>query len=305
MFGVRGAESGVKDTVAVKTFGHYWNLRRCRPSVSRQHAFRRQTVDARRQTLRGNRILSRLLSQSRGPEFHRDFTAGVFSMSRMTKWIFCAALAAVCAQPALAADNELTPQEKADGWELLFNGKDYSGWRCNNGRKIASKIEDNSLVPYRSGGYLIIYEKEFGDFVVTCDVKMEKICNSGVFVRVGNPKDPVQTGFEVQVASEIGTGKHDFGAIYDLLGPKTVPHLSPEWNTITVTCKGPHISAAVNGETVAEINCDEWTTPHRGPDGSRNKFSTAIKDFPRRGYIGLQDHGHKVWFKNVKIRELK
>ncbi|HEX4073663.1 MAG TPA: DUF1080 domain-containing protein, partial [Planctomycetaceae bacterium] len=121
---------------------------------------------------------------------------------------------------------------------------------------------------------------------------------------VGNPKDPVQTGFEVQVASEIGTGKHDFGALYDLVGPKKVPHLSSGWNTITVTCKGPHISAAVNGETVAELNCDEWTTPRHCPDGSKNKFSRAIKDFPRRGYIGFQDHGHKVWFKNVKIREL-
>ena len=92
--------------------------------------------------------------------------------------------------------------------------------------------------------------------------------------------------------------------MYDLVGPKKVPHLSPDWNTITVTCKGPHITAAVNGETVAELNCDEWTTPGHCPDGSKNKFSRAIKDFPRRGYIGFQDHGHKVWFKNVKIREL-
>ncbi len=218
--------------------------------------------------------------------------------SRWPSWLVCSP------RSALAADNELTPAEKAAGWQLLFNGKDYTGWRCNNGREIASKIEQNSLVPYRSGGYLIIYEKEFGDFVLTCDVKMDKQCNSGVFVRVGNPKKPVQTGLEVQVETSIGTGKHDFGAIYDLVGPKKVPHLSPDWNTITVTCKGPHISAAVNGETISEINCDEYTEPKRSPDGTKNKFNMAIKDFPRRGYIGLQDHDHKVWFKNVKIREL-
>ena len=225
-------------------------------------------------------------------------------MPHKTAWMIGAALAAVLAQPTLAADNQLTPQEKAAGWQLLFNGKDYSGWRCNNGRTIASKIENDSLVPYKSGGYLIIHEKEFGDFILTCDVKMDAECNSGVFVRVGNPMDPVQTGFEVQVASEIGTGKHDFGALYDLVGPTKTPRLSADWNTITVTCKGPHITAAVNGETVAELNCDEWTVPHRCPDGSRNKFSRAIKDFPRKGYIGLQDHGHKVWFKNVKILDL-
>lgn len=194
-------------------------------------------------------------------------------MSKLTTWMICVALSAALVQPVFAADNELTPEEKAAGWQLLFNGNDYNHWRCNNGRKIASKIEDHCLVPHKSGGYLIIYDKEFSDFVLTCDVKMDPICNSGVFVRVGNPKDPVQTGFEVQVASEIGTGKHDFGSLYDLVGPKKVPHLSPDWNTITVTCKGPHITAAVNGETVAELNCDEWTTPGHCPDGSKNKFS--------------------------------
>ena len=225
-------------------------------------------------------------------------------MPRMTVWTTFAVLTAVLAQPALSADNELTPEEQAAGWQLLFNGKDYSGWRCNNSRAIASKIEDSSLVPYRSGGYLIIHDKEFSDFILKCDVKMDTQCNSGVFVRVSNPKDPVQTGFEVQVASEIGTGNHDFGSLYDLVGPKKVPHLSSDWNSITVTCKGPHITAAVNGETVGELNCDEWTEPGRCPDGSPNKFSHAIKDFARKGYIGLQDHGHKVWFKNVKIKEL-
>ena len=118
------------------------------------------------------------------------------------------------------------------------------------------------------------------------------------------PKDPVQTGFEVQVATDIGTGRHDFGAIYDLVGPKKVPNLSKDWNSIRVTCKGPHIDVAVNGEPVAAINCDEWTEPRRGPDGRNNKFKMAIKDFPRKGYIGFQDHGYRVWFKNVKILDL-
>jgi hypothetical protein len=205
-----------------------------------------------------------------------------------------------------AADNELTPDEKAAGWQLLFNGHDYTGWRCNNGKPIASQIENASLVPHKSGGYLIIHEKEFGDFVLKCDVKMDAECNSGVFFRVGNPHNPVQTGFEVQVASEIGTGYHDYGAIYDLVPPKKFDKpLSPDWNAITVTCKGPRIDVEVNGQHVADLNCDEWTKPHYSPDGRRrNKFATAIKGFPRKGYLGFQDHGHKVWFKNVKLLDL-
>jgi len=204
-----------------------------------------------------------------------------------------------------AADNELTPEEKAAGWQLLFNGHDHSGWRCNNGRPVASPIEDGALTTQHTGGYLIVYEKEFGDFVLKCDVKMEPVCNSGVFVRVGNLRDPVQTGFEVQVANEIGTDYHDFGAIYDLVPPKKFDKpLSPEWNSITVKCKGPQIDVEVNGQHVAALDCDKWTTPHYSPEGRRNKFATAIKDFPRKGYLGFQDHGHKVWFKNVKLLDL-
>jgi Domain of Unknown Function (DUF1080) len=134
---------------------------------------------------------------------------------------------------------------------------------------------------------------------------MEPVCNSGVFVRVGKLRDPVQTGFEVQIANEVGTGYHDFGAIYDVVPPKKFDKpLSPEWNSIQVTCKGPLIDVEVNGQHVAQLNCDEWTVPHQGPNGHRNKFARAIKDFPRKGYLGFQDHGHKVWFKNVKLLEL-
>jgi hypothetical protein len=218
-----------------------------------------------------------------------------------------------------AADNELTPAEKAAGWQLLFNGHDHTGWQTNTDRPVASPIEDGSLTTQHTGGYLIVYEKEFGDFVLKCDVKMEPICNSGVFVRVGKLRDPVQTGLEVQVANEVGTGAinqqrngsesdggyHDFGAIYDLVPPKKLDKpLSPEWNSIQITAKGPHLDVEVNGQHVAQLNCDEWTTPHQGPDGRRNKFSRAIKDFPRKGYLGFQDHGHKVWFKNVKLLDL-
>jgi hypothetical protein len=137
----------------------------------------------------------------------------------------------------------------------------------------------------------------------------------------------VQTGLEVQVANEVGssgangtasskpgqaaealrtiTGYHDFGSIYDLVPPKKFDKpLSPEWNSIQITCKGPLIDVEVNGQHVAQLNCDEWPVPHQGPNGHRNKFSRAIKDFPRKGYLGFQDHGHKVWFKNVKLLEL-
>ena len=202
-------------------------------------------------------------------------------------------------------DNSLTSAEKEAGWKLLFNGKDYSGWKCNNGKPIAAPIEDGALVPYKSGGYLIVYDKPFADFKFKCDVKMPEECNSGIFFRVGDLKNPVQTGFEAQVLTGDGTGMHDFGAIYDLVAPSVNRASKPgEWTNLEITCQGPHVSVAVNGKVVAKLNADEWTEPGKRLDGSSHKFKDAVKDFPRKGYLGFQDHGHKVWYKNVKLLEL-
>ncbi len=223
------------------------------------------------------------------------------------------ALADVMAKSRKEADeknaqlhNQLTDAEKADGWELLFNGKDLTGWKCNNGREIKTKIEAGSLVPFKSGGYLIIHEKQFGDFVLKCDVKMSSSkCNSGIFFRVANPEDPVMTGFEAQVYSG-GTGIHDFGAIYDLVpAKKDVVKESGEWNQVELTCQGPLIKVMVNGELISEMNCDDFTKKGLRPDGTTHKFGSVIKDAARKGYLGFQDHGQKAWFRNVKIKELE
>src|SRR5579871_6423176 len=127
---------------------------------------------------------------------HHRSSSMLRSNSCMTVPLIAAALIFVLAPPARSADNELTPEEKAAGWQLLFNGKDHTGWRCDNGRPIATKVENGSLLPYKSGGYIIVYDKQFSDFILKCDVKMDTRCNSGVFFRVGDLSDPVQTGFE-------------------------------------------------------------------------------------------------------------
>jgi hypothetical protein len=212
----------------------------------------------------------------------------------------------IAAATAAAADNELTPQEKSEGWQLLFNGHDTTGWKCNTGQPIATKVEDGALAPHKSGGYLIIYDKPFGDFILKCDVKMgDGQCNSGIFFRVGDPKNPVYTGFEVQVASGKGKGWHDFGAIYDLVAPSKNDAKQDDWNTVTIRAQGPLVTVWVNDEEVSKINVDEWPEMGKRPNGSRHKFGAAIKEMPRSGYLGFQDHDHVCWYKNVKLLELK
>jgi hypothetical protein len=205
-----------------------------------------------------------------------------------------------------AADNQLTEQEKADGWQLLFNGRDLNGWKNNNDEPVKAKLQDGTVNPYGSGGYLLVYEKPYADFVLKCDVKMSQPdCNSGIFVRTGDLSDPVYSGLEVQVSSDTKPGPNGFGSIYDLVAPSKDATNGPgKWDTVEVRCEGPLVTVTINGEKVASINCDEWDQPGRRPDGSQHKFRKAIKDFPREGYIGLQDHGHDVWYKNIKLKEL-
>ncbi len=231
---------------------------------------------------------------------------------------FCSMFAVACLITTLtnaradAGDNTLTELEKQEGWQLLFNGKDHTGWVCNTGKPIATPVENGALVPYKSGGYIIMYEKPFGDFILKCDVRWESPrCNSGIFFRVEDPKNPVHTGFEVQVMSGKGVGTHQFGAIYDLQATtKNAGKPTGEWNAVEIRCRGPVIRVRLNGEEVCRMNCDDFDQPGVTPAGKRHKYQLngkprAIKDFARSGYLGFQDHGHKVWFKNVKLLVLE
>jgi hypothetical protein len=73
---------------------------------------------------------------------------------------------------------------------------------------------------------------------------------------------------------------------------------------MTVTALASRITVELNGKRVIDMDLDEWTEPHKNPDGSKNKFKYAYKDMARSGYVGFQDHGHAVWYRNVRIKPL-
>jgi hypothetical protein len=201
-------------------------------------------------------------------------------------------------------DNELTEQEKKDGWTLLFDGKSGEGWV----NLKSANIEDGAINPFKSGNYVTYAKERYGNFVLACDFKISKGCNSGIFIRTDNPKDPVQTGIEIQVYDTAGKekpGKNDGGAVYDLLAPsKNAMKPAGEWNHIEITCDNSKIKVVLNGESIADMDLDQWTEAGKNPDGSKNKFKKALKDFAREGQLGFQDHGQPCWFKNVKLKKL-
>jgi hypothetical protein len=187
------------------------------------------------------------------------------------------------------------------GWKELFNGKDLTGWVGKGWI-----VEDGAIA--RKAGGMLYSAEQYGDFVLDLEFKISKGGNSGVFVRTGDMKDPVQTGFEIQVFDSVGKtklGKHDCGALYDALAPaKNVQKPLDQWNRMVITCKGNRITVEMNGEQILDADLDKWTESRKNPDGSPNKFNTPLKDFPRKGYIGLQDHGSPVWYRNIKVKAL-
>jgi hypothetical protein len=205
----------------------------------------------------------------------------------------------------------LTPEERKDGWILLFDGQTLDGWKTSGGGPSKVPVEEGCINPHGSGGYMMIHEKPWSDFVLSLDFKISKGCNSGVFIRTfpltPRPgKDVGFNGIEVAIDDTTAADYHDTGAIYDLVKPsRNAMKPVGEWNHMVITCDGPKIAIEVNGETVTRMDLDEWTAPNRRPDGSEHKFDVAYKDHPRSGYIGLQDHGSPCWYKNIKIKPLK
>jgi hypothetical protein len=189
-----------------------------------------------------------------------------------------------------------------DGWVVLFDGADLSAF--DNGRGEAPNpgwvVKDGAVTREKPAGYIWTKE-QFGDFILEVEFKTEG--NSGVFFRTGDPRDCVQTGFEMQVNKPGGPNKHSVGALYDAVPPSKNAGVDG-WNKAIITCKGPMITIELNGEKVVEADLDKWTTPNQNPDGSKNKYRTALKDFPRKGHIGFQEHGAIVSYRNIRVKPL-
>ena len=202
-----------------------------------------------------------------------------------------------------------------EGFVTLFNGQDLNGW-LTVGDDSAWTVKDGELTVKRADmdgkehnfDYLWTKDK-YGDFILDLEFKVVEGTNSGIFFRTSDLKDPVYTGIEVQVCNSYGRSKLSkqgtAGAIYDCLEPaKNAINKPGEWNHCRLTCKDSRVNVVLNGEQIIEMDLNEWTTPHKNPDNTDNKFGRALKDFARVGHIGLQDHGRPVSYRNIRVKRL-
>ncbi|MGY8771521.1 MAG: 3-keto-disaccharide hydrolase [Pirellulales bacterium] len=188
--------------------------------------------------------------------------------------------------------------EDKDGFVQMFNGKDLTGWNTNGnwvieeGNVLTLKPREGESGWQRYADY-IATDRKYGDFVLDLEFKFNATGNSGVFMRVGDLKNHVTSGFEVQILDTHGKKKfnaHDCGGVIGTSAPaKMVVKPAGEWNRYTITLKGSHLKVVQNGVPIQDLDLSE----------------TKLNDRPAKGYISFQDEAKRIWYRNVRIKELK
>ncbi len=220
------------------------------------------------------------------------------------------------------AVNALTEAEVEKGWMLMFDGKTTEGWRGYNKSTFPDSgwvVEEGTLRCIGTGkgeaggtGGDIIYDKKFRNFELKLEWKISKGGNSGIFylARELEEKPIWHTAPEMQVLDNDNhrdglDTTHCAGALYDLI-PVTRDIVKPlgEWNKAAIYCEKGLVEHWLNGKKILEYHL--WTSDWNEMVG-KSKFVTFNPDWANvaeEGYIGLQDHGDDVWYRNIKIREL-
>ena len=209
-----------------------------------------------------------------------------------------------------AAPNTLTAAERSGGWRLLFDGKTTAGWRGFKQDSVPAgwQVVDGALTRVNSGGDIVTRDK-FRNFELTLEWNIAPGGNSGIFYRGSEDDDAIYWNApEMQVLDDAGhvDGKSRLtaaGAAYDVYpSPAGVVKPAGQWNQVRLVVKGKHVEHWLNGVKMVEyeFGSPDWTTKVKA-----SKFASH-PHYGRNaaGYIGLQDHGDNVAYRNIKIRVL-
>ncbi len=203
--------------------------------------------------------------------------------------------------------NQLSDEEKKDGWELLFDGKDLSQWRNFKGEGIREQwvVKDGAFTLTAKGGGDILTKKQYAAFELKFDYKISKGGNSGFMFHVTEEEStPWRTGPEVQIQDNVdGHDPQKAGWLYQLY-KADVDATNPagEWNTLHVIISPEKCVHYMNGTKYVEYvkGSKDWDKKV-----AASKFSKFPKfGKPTKGHINFQDHGNVVSFRNVKIKDL-
>ncbi len=210
-----------------------------------------------------------------------------------------------------AEPNPLTAAEQAAGWKFLFDGKSLEGWRGfrTDAPGAGWGVADGVLMTSGNAGDLMT-KRVYGDFELSFEWKISEAGNSGVIYRIGLGEAAAdRTGLEYQIldnlkAEDNERPNHRAGSIYDLASAPSQDVTKPvgQWNLGRIVIRGWRVEHWLNGEKLIEFDLGS-------PAGRAAIAKSRFKDSPKfaafpRGFIALQNDGHVVSFRSIKIREL-
>jgi hypothetical protein len=219
--------------------------------------------------------------------------------------------AALCLATNIASAGE-------EGFVPIFNGKDLDGWQGIGGDTSSYYVENGELICKDTGKVHIFTTKEFANFIFRLEIKMDPGGNNGVGIRTKVSKQPHIEGTEVQVLDDPyydrgipikGKEPKDWpklkdyqhhGSLYGVV-PCKPGHLKPagQWNQEEIVCDGRRVKVTLNGVVIVDADFDKV----KPIDGHEHPGLSYEK-----GFIGLHAHGGygaKVYFRNLRVKELK
>lgn len=198
-----------------------------------------------------------------------------------------------------------TTAAAGDGFVSLFNGRNLDGWVLSGGQGRGYIVENGTLVCPADGGGNLLTQKEYANFVLRFDFKMEPGGNNGVGIRTPMEGDAAYTGMEIQILDHNHAryaGKlrpeQKHGSVYDLIAAqKEALKPAGEWNHEEITANGKKIEVRLNGIVITQADLSTITDPAKLAKHPGVKRAS--------GHLGFLGHGTRVEFKNIKIKELR
>jgi hypothetical protein len=196
------------------------------------------------------------------------------------------------------------PAADEPGFVPIFNGKDLNGWTIREQYGPGYIVENGLIVCPNDGGGNLFTEKEYSNFILRFEFRLEEASNNGIGIRAPYEGDAAYTGMEIQILDHdapVYRGKlrpaQYHGSIYDVVPAKTgYLNKTGEWNQEEIVADGRHIKVTLNGTVIVDANLDDVKDPavlKRHPGLARTT-----------GHIGLLGHHSRVEFRNMRVKEL-
>jgi hypothetical protein len=192
------------------------------------------------------------------------------------------------------------PRKKEPHTELLFNGKDLTGWELVGGSSPWG-VKDGVLYTEGGGGGWISTVKEYGNFKLDLEFRVPEGGNSGVFLRTPREGDPAYVGMEIQVLDDYAPEYKDLhawqytGSIYGVVPPSVrASKKAGEWQHYVIVAEGPHVTVTLNEQLIIDADLISHLDQEETHPGLKR----------RSGFIGLQNHSTRIEYRNIRITEL-